>query len=141
MWDKIKEKDKFKVKRKNVWKVAMVLIEDPNATYREIQEKTWLHPLTIQKANEELKQNWNKDETIAYIVGSAKDRLKRLSKIKDRYVWQLEENEVIGNKEIDIVVKIWAEDVKMTTVLWGTITDTEWGLKDFNQFMNDILNG
>ena len=46
-------KDKSKVKDKNVWKVAKEVIKNPNITRREIQAKTWLHPLTIQKAKEE----------------------------------------------------------------------------------------
>jgi hypothetical protein len=46
--------------------------------------------LTIQKAKEELNQNGTKDATIAYIVGSAKTRLQRISNIKDRYIDQLE---------------------------------------------------
>lgn len=122
--------DKTKVKARNVWKVAEIKAKDPNATYRDIQNKTWLSPSTISKATEELKQNWSKDETIAYIVGSAKTRLQRISALKDRYVDQLDLTEEIGNREIDMANKLWQEDMKLVTVLWGDITKPDWWLKE-----------
>lgn len=122
--------DKTKVKARNVWKVAEIKVKDPNATYRDIQKKTWLSPSTISKATEELKQNWTKDTTISYIVGSAKIRLQRISLLKDRYVDQLDIAEEIGNREIDMANKLWQEDMKLVTVLWGDITKPDWWLKE-----------
>lgn len=120
---------KPKVKADNVWKVAKILVKNPNATRREIESKTKLHPLTIQKAKEELNQNWTKDTTIAYIVGSAKTRLQRISALKDRYVDQLDLAEEIGNREIDMANKLWQEDMKLVTVLWWDVTKDDWGFK------------
>lgn len=118
--------DKTKVKAKNVWKVAEIKVKNPNATYREIQKKTWLSPSTISKATDELKQNWTKDETIAYIVGSAKNRLKRIADIKDRYIDEVEEKEELDNRDVDLITRIGKEDMSQITVLWWDITDKEW---------------
>ena len=122
--------DKTKVKASNVWKVAKVLVSNPNATQREIAKKANIAQNTVIKAKEELSQNWVKDTTIAYIVGSAKTRLQRISALKDRYVDQLDLAEEIGNREIDMANKLWQEDMKLVTVLWGDITKPDWWLKE-----------
>ena len=117
-------------KRKNIWKVAEVLVKNPNKTEREIAKETWLWAWTVNRAKAELEQSGAKDTTIAYIVGSAKTRLQRISALKDRYVDQLDLAEEIGNREIDMANKLWQEDMKLVTVLWGDITKHDWGLKE-----------
>lgn len=121
-------KDKTKVKAKNVWKVAKIKAVNPNATYREIQKKTWLSQATISKANEDLKQNWSKDETIAYIVGSAKNRIKRVSKLFDRYVDEIEEKDKLERADIALAKEIVKDDLQRTTIFWWNVTDDEWWL-------------
>lgn len=132
-------KDKTKVKAKNVWKVAEILADDPNVTRREIQKETGLHPLTIQKAKEELNQNWTKDETIAYIVGSAKTRLQRISSIKDRYIDKIEEWDEIKRADVDLANKLWQEDMKLVTVLWWDATKSDWWYVSIQSMTFDSL--
>lgn len=116
-------------KRKNIWKVAEVLVKNPNKTVREIAKETGIWSSTVQRAKEEVAQSGTKDTTIAYIVGSAKTRLQRISALKDRYVDQLDLAEEIGNREIDMANKLWQEDMKLVTVLWGDVTKDDWWFK------------
>lgn len=122
-------KDKSKVKARNIWKVANILAEDPNSTRREIESKTWLHPLTIQKAKEELNQNWTKDPTIAYIVGSAKERLQRISGILDRYIDESEEKPELDHRATALIKDIAKDDLARITLLWWNATDEQGWLK------------
>jgi len=124
-------KDKSKVKDKNVWKVAKEVIKNPNITRREIQAKTWLHPLTIQKAKEELNQNGTKDPTIAYIVNKSKERIQRAQRIFDRYLDEVEEKEKLERADTNLVKDIVKDDLARVTVLWGNVTDDNgWLMKD-----------
>lgn len=141
VYNKKPRADKTKVKARNVWKVAEIKAKDPNATYRDIQNKTWLSPSTISKATEELKQNWTKDETIAYIVGSAKTRLQRISTIKDRYIDQLDLIDDLWTKEVDLANKLWQEDMKLVTVLWWDVTDKHGWLVSIQDLTFDSMNG
>lgn len=123
-------KDKTKVKARNVWKVAVELITDPNATQREIAKKTGMARNTVIKAQKELSQNWTKDETIAYIVGSSKGRLQRSQGIFDRRLDQIEEQDKIATKDIVVVKDIASEDMKRVTVFWWVVTDPNWWLNN-----------
>mgnify|MGYP006323516773 CR=1 FL=1 len=67
----------------------------------------------MNRAKQELEQSGAKDPTIAYIVGRSKERIKTAQAIFDRYLK-------------DIV----KDDLARVTVLWWTITDEEWWLKD-----------
>ena len=130
-------KDKSKVIDKNVWKVAKEVIKNPNITRREIQAKTWLHPLTIQKAKEELNQNGTKDPTIAYIVDKSKDRIKRAQRIFDRYLDEVEEKEKLERADTTLVKDIIKDDLARVTVLGGNVTDEQGGLtKDKERWDN-----
>lgn len=125
-------KDTTKVKAVNVWKVAKVKAENPNATYIEIKKETGLSPATISKATQELKQNWTKDETIAYIVGKSKDRIKKVQQLFDRYINEVEEKDKLDRPDVALVKDIVKDDLQRVTVFGGTITDEEWGLKDLS---------
>lgn len=120
-------KDKTKVKARNVGKVAELKIKDPNITYTEIQEKTWLARNTVNKSLKELNSNWTKDETIAYIVTSAKNRIKRVSALFDRYVEQIEIKEELDNRDVALAKDIVKDDMARVTVLWWDLTkDDGW---------------
>lgn len=133
-------KDKTKVKPKNVGKVAAIKAKNPHATHREIQKESWLAPATVVKATKELKQNWNKDETIAFIVGSAKNRLKRISKFFDRYVGEAIQKPNLSRWDVSLIKDIARDDIARITVLWWNVTDDEWWLKDITA-VNFILWG
>lgn len=117
-------------KKKNVWKVAAVLTKNPQATVREIAKKTNLWSSTVQRAKREVEQSGTKDETIAYIVWSAKDRLKRISGIFDRYIWEVEEKPEINAFDMRTIKDIAKDDQARITVLWGNITDKDGWLKE-----------
>jgi len=130
-------KDKSKVKDKNVWKVAKEVIKNPNITRREIQAKTWLHPLTIQKAKEELNQNGTKDPSIAYIIYKSKYRIKRAQRIFDRYLDEVEEKEKLERADTTLVKDIIKDDLARVTVLGGNVTDEQgWLTKDKERWDN-----
>lgn len=137
--------DTFKVKkprvdkRKNVGKVAEALIKNPNKTVREISNETDLWLWTVQRAKEELEKTGTKDETIAYIVCKSKERIKTAQAIFDRYLNESSQKEVLENKDIVLVKDIVKDDLARVTVLWWTITDEEWWLRDMtNVSMKEI---
>ena len=117
-------------KKKNVWKVAEILAKNPNKTDREIAKETGIWKSTVNRAKEELGQTGAKDETIAYIVWSAKDRLKRISGIFDRYIWEVEEKPEINAFDMRTIKDIAKDDQARITVLWGNITDKDGWLKE-----------
>lgn len=124
---KNKMKDKTKVKAKNVWMVAEIKAENPHATYREIQEKTWLSHATISKAKTELKQSWRKDATIQYIIKSSKERIKRIQDVLDRFVDESLEKEKLSRSDTALIKDIAKDDLQRVTVFGGDVTDEEWG--------------
>lgn len=121
-------KDKTKVKRKNVGAVAIVLAKDPNATQREIMDKTKLAPATVVKAKQELNQNWTKDETITYIVDKSKQRIKKVQELFDRYVNEVTEKEKLEKNDVALVKDIVKDDLQRVTVFGGDVTDNAWWL-------------
>lgn len=128
--------DTFKVKkprtdkRRNIGKVAEELIENPNKTEREIAKETWLWRWTVNRAKQELEQTGAKDPTIAYIVGKSKERIKTAQAIFDRYLQESSNKENLERWDIVLVKDIVKDDLARVTVLWWTITDEEWWLKD-----------
>lgn len=125
-------KDKSKVKDKNVWKVAKIKIRNPHATQREIAQEAWIAQNTVIKAEKELSQNWSKDPTIAYIVNSAKDRIKNISRVLDhktkKILNKVELDEDIENKDVFLLKDIAKDDLARVTVLGGNVTDESWWL-------------
>lgn len=134
-------KDKSKVKDKNVWKVAKIKIINPHATQREIAEKAWIARNTVIKAEQELSQNWTKDPTIAFIVDSAKNRIKNISRVLDhktkKILDKVELDEDIENKDVFLLKDIAKDDLARVTVLWGNVTDEQgWLTKDKERWDN-----
>ncbi len=125
-------KDKSKVKDKNVWKVAKIKIRNPHATQREIAQEAWIAQNTVIKAEKELSQNWSKDPTIAYIVNSAKNRIKNISRVLDhktkKILDKVELDEDIENKDVFLLKDIAKDDLARVTVLGGNVTDESGGL-------------
>lgn len=117
-------------KRKNVWKVAAVLTKKPQATVREIAEETNLSVWAVQNSKKEVEQSWTKDETIAYIVGSAKTRLRRISGIFDRYIGEVEDKKEINAFDMRTIKDIAKDDQSRITVLWWDVTDKDGWLKE-----------
>ena len=116
-------------KKKNVGKVAEVLAKNPHATEQEIAEKAGIGNWTAHRAKKELEKSGGKDETIKYIVGSAKNRIKRWQRIFDRYMDEVEEKEKLVRQDISLVKEILKDDQARITVLGGEITDDSGGLK------------
>lgn len=143
-------------KRKNVWKVAEVLAVNPNKTDREIEKETWVSKSAVNRAKAELGQTGAKDETIAYIVGSAKENLKDFSKLMrakmkklvkesieetSKWEYELKEWKDIGISTLVEINKIAKEDMARINVLWGSITDEDWWLKSIHDFTFDSMDG
>jgi hypothetical protein len=99
---------------------------DPNITRREIQAKTWLHPLTIQKANIELNQNGTKDTTIAYIVWSSKERLVRIQGVLNRFIDEAERKEELSRWDTALIKEIAKDDMTRINIFGGNVTDDSW---------------
>jgi len=117
-------------KIKNTAKVAEILVKNPHKTDREIEKEIWIGKSTVNRAREELGQNGTKDPTIAYIVTSARERIKRVSGIFDKYIDQIEEKDKLERADISLAKDIVKDDMARVTVLWWNATDDEWGLKD-----------
>lgn len=133
-------KDKTKVKPKNVAKVAELKAKNPHLTQREIAEKTWIARNTIIKAEKELSQNWTKDPTILYIVDESKNRIKRVQKIFNRYLDEVEEKEKLDRADISLAKDIVKDDMARVTIFGGDVTDDQWGLIDWvNAPLEDLL--
>lgn len=118
-------------KRKNIWKVAEVIILNPNKTQREIAKETDMSLWAVNSSLKEVEQSWTKDETITYIVWAAKDRIKRASKIFDRYLWQVESKKVLDNRDISLTKDIIKDDVTRVMWLGWDITDSDWWLSEW----------
>lgn len=148
-------KDTTKVKAKNVWKVAKILVANPNATQREIAKKTKMSRNTVIKAEKELSQNWTKDPTISFIVWSSKNYLKALSKIniakiekaikenlKENSDWTYSfiEWQDIHIKDLVEYNKVGKEEMARLTVLWWDVTDDNGWLKDMSNLKDMTLD-
>lgn len=124
-------------KRINVGKVAEVLAINPNKTIREIAEETGLSIWATHSNKKEVEQSWTKDETISYIVGSAKERLKKISSIFDYkaqvVINRIESWEEVENRDISLLKDIAKDDIQRITVLWWTITDEAGWLKSIDE--------
>ncbi len=127
-------------KRRNVGKVAEVLAKNPNKTVREIAEETNLSVWAVQNSKKEVEQSWTKDETIAYIVSSAKTRLRRISGIFDRYIGEVEDKEEINAFDMRTIKDIAKDDQARITVLWWDATDDQWWLKQAQVVLLPWLN-
>ena len=127
----MKDKKPRTDKRKNVGKVAEVLIKNPNKTVREIAKETDLSIGAVHNSKKEVEQSWTKDPTIAYIVDKSKDRIKRAQRIFDRYLDEVEEKEKLERADTTLVKDIIKDDLARVTVLGGNVTDEQgWLTKD-----------
>lgn len=117
-------------KRKNIGKVAEVIAKNPNKTIKEIKKETGLWVWTIHRSKEELEKSGTKDETIAYIVGSSKNRLRKVQAFFDRYLDESLEKEQIDLNDAKVIKDIAKDDLSRITVLWWQITDEFGWLKD-----------
>lgn len=127
-------------RRITIGKVAEVVAENPNQTVREIAKVAWLGKSTVARNVVELGQSGTKDPTIAYIVGSSKERLKKVQAYFDRYLDESLSKEKLGNDETKIITNIVKDDLARITVLWGTITDEEGGLKHIESMKDEDLH-
>lgn len=133
----MKDKKPRTDKRKNVWKVAEALINNPNKTVREIAKETWIWSSTVQRAKVEVAQSGTKDETIAYIVDKSKERIKTAQAIFDRYIQESSQKEILEYKDVTLVKDIVKDDLWRVTVLWGNVTDESgWLTKDKERWDN-----
>lgn len=125
---KVKKKQPRTDKRRNVGKVAEVLAKNPQATVREIAQETDMSIGAVHNSKVEVEQSWTKDETIAYIVGSSKNRIKKAQEIFDRYITEVEEKEKLERSDVTLVKDIVKDDLARVTVFWWDVTDDNWGL-------------
>jgi len=127
-------------KRKNVWKVAEVLAKNPNKSIKEIQKETNLWVWTIHRAKEEVEKSGIKDETIAYIVHSSKERIKRAVAIFDKYLDQVEEKDKLDRADIALTKDIVKDDMARVNIFWWDVTDDEGWLKAIQDITITIWN-
>lgn len=125
---KVKKKQPRTDKRRNVGKVAEVLAKNPQATVREIAQETNMSIWAVHNSKVEVEQSWTKDGTIAYIVGSSKNRIKKAQEIFDRYITEVEEKEKLERSDVTLVKDIVKDDLARVTVFWWDVTDDNWGL-------------
>lgn len=123
-------KDKTKVKAKNVWKIAELKAKNPHLNQRELAEQAWIARNTVIKAEKELSQNWSKDDTIRYIIDESKNRIKRVQRIFNRYLDEVEEKEKLDRADISLTKDIVKDDMARVAVFGWEVTDDEWGLRD-----------
>lgn len=124
----MKDKKPRTDKRKNVGKVAEVLIKNPNKTVREIAKETDLSIGAVHNSKKEVEQSWTKDPTIAYIVDKSKERIKTAQAIFDRYIQESANKETLEKWDITLVKDIVKDDLARVTVLGGNVTDESGGL-------------
>lgn len=119
-------------RRITIGKVAEEIAINPNQTVRQLAKKTWLGIATISRNNKTLEQTGTKDETIAYIVGKSKDRMKKVQAYFDRYLEESIAKDTLDNDNTKIIATIAKDDLARITVLGGSITDDDGGLKEIN---------
>ncbi len=123
-------KDKTKVKAKNVWKIAELKAKNPHLNQRELAEQAWIARNTVIKAEKELSKNRSKDDTIRYIIDESKNRIKRVQRIFNRYLDEVEEKEKLDRADISLTKDIVKDDMARVAVFGWEVTDDEWGLRD-----------
>lgn len=127
-------------RRKNIGKVAEVLAKKPHATTKEIKEMAKVSQWTVHNATKELELSWTKDPTIAYIVGSSKNRLKKVQAFFDRYLDESLEKEQIDLNDAKVIKDIAKDDLARITVLWWDVTDEFGGLKVSEMSSEELLS-
>ena len=110
-------------KKKNIWKVANILIKNPHATEREIAKKVWIGNWTVNRAKKELEQTGAKDPVIAYIVWWAKERLKKINDVLNRFVDESCSKEQLNRSDTALIKDIGKDDLQRITILWWNATD------------------
>ena len=125
-------------KKKNVWKVAKILIENPHATEREIAKKAWIGNWTVNRAKKELEQTGAKDPVIRYIVDKSKETLEKIKNIQDRYIAQVENSDEIQRADVRELNSIAKDDIQRITVLWWDVTDESGGLKITKESVKEL---
>jgi predicted transcriptional regulator len=120
-------------KRKNIWKVAEVIAVNPNKTQREIAKETNISLGAVNSSLKEVEQSWTKDPTIAYIVGNARERIKRVWALFDRYLDEIEEKNKLERWDMQLAKDIVKDDMARVTVLWWDVTDKDWAIKKIDE--------
>jgi hypothetical protein len=107
-----------------------VLAENPHMTEREIATLAWVSTWTAHNAKKELEQTWVKDPTITYIVNSAKERIKTISRVLDHkaqeVIDRIESGDQIDNKDVYLLKEIAKDDQARVTIFGGNLTDEWW---------------
>lgn len=127
-------------RRITIGKVAEVVAENPNQTVREIAKKAGLGASTVSRNTRELAQIGTKDETISFIVGKSRERMKKAQAYFDRYLQEAIEQDKLGNDQTKIIKDIIKDDLARITVLGGNITDEEGGLKHIENMKDEDLH-
>lgn len=143
------------IKRRNIGKIAEYLMENPQATIPEIWRGVGLSVWCVHLNLQELEKFWTKDGVIVFVVNKAKKNLWLAQKLQRRFLDQLDAKtdpdrpekewkpaEKITNQEIREVSHISNDEIKRIAVLWWTITDENWWLKEtaLTDIQQDAIN-
>lgn len=123
-------------RKKNVAKVAKVIIKDPLKTQREIAKETWVSLGTANSAKREVEQSWTKDDRIVGLTEDDFD-IVRLAQgiIKDK----LEDKKQVAKMKVTDVSSVARDSAQRYTIFRWPVTNNEWGLKDIRTMSDDEL--
>ncbi len=120
--------------KKNLAKVARVVLKKPTATQREIAEDTWLGLGTVNSKVEQLEQV--KTPFIDLITDMDARIIKRGLEIIEEKLNDEKYIKTLKPTEISQVIK---ENTARYTLFKGNVTDKDWGLKITKDTPDDVL--
>lgn len=126
-------------KQRNVWKVAELIAKNPHITEPDLVKQTWLWAWTVHRAKKELEKSGGKDDTIKYIVDASKKRIKRVQRLFDRYLDEIEDTDKLDRRDLQLAKDLAKDDQARVENLWWSLTDENWWMKD-NTFTIKIVN-
>jgi len=122
-------------KRKNIEKIAKVVLENPLATEREIAKESWLSNWSVNNLKKEVEQIWAKDDRIITLTDWDREQQQTIQRIKNQ---RLQDPDKISNKDLNSREEF---AMKRYTLFRGNATDNNWWLNVELVSFKDILNG
>jgi len=117
----------------NKAKIVKEILKNPLQSQRQIAKKTWLGKTTVQEHSKSI--NTTKDGRIAWICNKDLDNVNLWQKELQRRL-----KESPGNEKTGDIVQIMREWTARYTIFKWDVTDSEWGLKEFEHMSTaDIL--
>jgi len=114
-------------KRKNLEKIAKVVVSKPRATEREIAKETGLSNWSVNNLKKEVEQIWAKDDRIITLTNTDFDIV---ILAQQRIQEKLADEEEMKKTRIGEISTVAKDSAARYTVFRWAITDEKWAMRD-----------